>query len=142
MSKTSIWKHLAAFLYDLFPILGIFLITSLIVMLIKKGTIVDRHTLWFDTLILIEFVLYYTYSWKVGGQTLGMRAWKIKIVPKNVNQTNLSWSQSFARLIAGILSTILFGSGLFWKLVSKNKLSWMDVLSQSKTINTNDADIA
>jgi len=138
MNKTSIWKHFAAFLYDLFPITGVFILTSLIVMLVRNGTIVDQHTLWFDILILLELVLYYSYSWKIGGQTLGMRAWKIKIVPNNVNQSNLTWFQAIFRFLIGVLSTILIGAGLFWKLISKNNQSWMDISSQSTTISTED----
>jgi uncharacterized RDD family membrane protein YckC len=134
MNKTPIWKHFAAFLYDVFPILGIFIMTSLIVMFIKQGEIVDQHTLWFDTLIALELALYYIYSWKVGGQTIGMRAWHIKIVPNNVNQTNLSWAQAIIRFFIGTLSTILCGAGLFWKIVSNNNQSWMDISSQTKTI--------
>jgi uncharacterized RDD family membrane protein YckC len=134
MNKTPLWKHFASFLYDIFPLLGLFIITSLIVAIIRKGNIVAQHTLWFDVLIFSEMTLYYVYSWKIGGQTLGMRAWKIKIVPSD-EQANLTWLQALIRFIVGIVSTLLLGLGLFWKLASKNNQSWMDFASRSKTIN-------
>ena len=134
MNKTPLWKHFASFLYDIFPLIGLFIVTSLIVAIIRKGDIVAQHTLWFDVLIFSEMILYYVYSWKLGGQTLGMRAWKIKIIPSD-ERLNLTWLQALIRFIIGVASTLLLGMGLFWKLVSKNNQSWMDLASRSKTIN-------
>ncbi len=133
MPVTSTWKHFAAFLYDIFPLLGVFLITSLIVLVIRGGTPVERFSPWFTTLLILELASYYIYSWKVGGQTLGMRAWKMKIFPKNPNQKTLTWSQATLRFIVGVTSTALLGIGLFWKLLSKNHESWMDIASNSET---------
>lgn len=133
MPTTPIWKHFAAFLYDIFPLLGVFLITSLAVLVIRGGTPVERYSVWFTTLLIFEFAFYYIYSWKIGGQTLGMRAWKFKVFPANSNQNTLSWTQASIRLFVGILSTALAGAGIFWKLFSKNNASWMDIASRSKT---------
>jgi uncharacterized RDD family membrane protein YckC len=135
MSTTSLWKHFAAFVYDLFPIVGVFFITSLVVLIIRGGNPVERYSLWFSLLLLIEFSGYYIYSWKIGGQTLGMRAWKMKIIPRNNNQSTLTWTQASARFLVGILSTAFLGLGLFWKLFNPKHESWMDWVSQSKTIN-------
>lgn len=137
MSQTPTWKHFAAFIYDVFPILAIFLLTSLLVTLIRKGDIVEPHTFWFSFLIFFELAIYYIYSWKVGGQTLGMRAWKMKIIPNQPNKATLTWTEAVLRFIAGILSFLLLGLGLFWKPFTKNKSSWMDTISHSqvKTID-------
>jgi uncharacterized RDD family membrane protein YckC len=135
MSQTPIWKHFAAFIYDVFPILGIFLLTSLFVALVRKGDIVEPHTFWFSFLIFFELAGYYIYSWKVGGQTLGMRAWKMKIIPNQVNQATLTWTQAFLRFMVGMVSFLLLGSGLFWKFFTKNNHSWMDNISHSQVKN-------
>lgn len=133
MPTTPIWKHFAAFLYDVFPLLGVFLATSLVVLLAREGIPVERYSPWFTALLLFEFAGYYVYSWKVGGQTLGMRAWKMKIFPNTKNQDTLTWGQASFRLLIGTVSTCLFGLGLFWKLFSKNHESWMDLASHSTT---------
>ena len=133
MHTTNIWKHIAAFIYDLFPVIAIILLSSLLVLILRNGEMVPRHTLWFDILIIIEIALYYIYSWKIGGQTLGMRAWKLKIISTD-NTLRITWTQSVVRFITGVLSTLLLGTGLFWKYFSKKKLSWMDITSHSKTI--------
>lgn len=133
MSKTPVWKHFAAFIYDIFPVAGIFIMTSLVVLVVRQGVEVERFSPWFTVLLLSEFVLYYVYSWKVGGQTLGMRAWKIKIIPNNSDQNQLTWKQALLRFLIGLLSTVLIGLGVFWKIFSASKKSWMDLVSLSET---------
>ncbi|MBL4773655.1 MAG: RDD family protein [Alcanivoracaceae bacterium] len=133
MLITPIWKHFSAFIYDLFPLVGIFILTSFIVLLFRKGENVEPFSAWFIVLIYSEIAFYYIYSWKKGGQTLGMRAWKMKIIPNQSNQTNISWTQAFMRFFIGVISTLFLGTGLFWKLFSKRKLSWMDIISDSET---------
>lgn len=132
--KTPVWKLFAAFLYDIFPVLGIFLLTSLLVLLFRNGVEVERFSPWFIFILVAELGFYYIYSWKKGGQTLGMRAWKFKIIPNRANQRTISWHQASTRFVVGIFSTLLIGAGFFWKLLSKDNQSWMDLVSNSKTI--------
>jgi uncharacterized RDD family membrane protein YckC len=134
MINSSIWKHYAAFLYDLFPILGILLLTGFITLLFRNGEEVPPGTLWFNTLIAFEVLFYYIYSWKVGGQTLGMRAWKLKIVSDN-SKPGMSWSHAIIRFIIGIVSTSTLGLGVLWKKFSTENKSWMDICSHSKTVS-------
>jgi len=119
MTPAPVWKHFAAFLYDIFPVLGILLLTNLLVLFARGGEEVPAGTLWFSLLIFFEIFFYYVYSWKVGGQTLGMRAWKLKIV-KHHELTHVKVS---LRFLVGVVSTFLLGLGVFWKLISKNQFN-------------------
>ncbi len=120
--KSKLWKHIAALIYDIFPILGLFLVTSLIMVVIRGGDEVAPKTLWFQLMLLAEFYLYFSYSWKKGGQTLGMRAWKIGIE----NYQQLTWIDVTLRLITGLVSTVLLGLGLWSRIWDKQQQTWMD----------------
>ena len=135
MHETKLWKHFASYFYDIFPVLGVLLLTNLLVLFARDGVEVPANTLWFSFLIFFEIGFYYIHSWKIGGQTLGMRAWKIKIV-SNSNSDNITYIQATLRFVTGIISSLMLGLGLFWKLFSKKNLSWMDMVSQTSTINT------
>jgi len=135
MLQTPIWKHFAAFIYDLFPIIGLFLVTSMIVLFARNGVEVERYSVWFSAILILEVFFYFTYSWKIGGQTLGMRAWRLKIIPNQKSQLQLTWSQVSIRFVIGVLSTCFVGLGLFWKKFSPSKKSWMDLVSNSSTEN-------
>jgi len=101
----------AALIYDAFPILALFLITSLVLVLLRQGNEVQPRTLWMQLILFLEVFLYFTYSWKKGGQTLGMRAWKIGIQDHHL----ISWQQVSLRFAAGVASTLLL-----------TKTTWMD----------------
>lgn len=122
MKKSKLWKHVAALIYDTFPILALFLTTSLILVLIRQGQEIQPRTLWMQLLLLTEVFLYFTYSWKKGGQTLGMRAWKIGIH----NHQDMTWSQVSLRFLAGVISTLLLGLGLWVRKFNTSQLTWMD----------------
>ncbi len=134
MSKTNVLKHVAAFIYDVFPVIGILIVTSGLTLILRTGNEVQAHTWWFQALVLCEIALYYIYFWKVGGQTIGMKAWKIHIKPNDKSQQQLSWKQACLRFVIGIFSTAFFGLGLFWKYFSNEGKSWMDLVSDSHTV--------
>ena len=122
MNKTQLWKHVAALIYDIFPILALFLTTSLLSIMLRQGEEVQPSTWWFQGLLLLEVYFYFAYSWKKGGHTLGMRAWKIQIHSFN----KLSWTQVTLRFFTGLISTLLMGAGLWSRRFSNKKWTWMD----------------
>jgi uncharacterized RDD family membrane protein YckC len=138
MKQTKLWKHVAALIYDIFPILALFLTTSLVLVLIRQGSEVQPRTLWMQLILFAEVFLYFTYSWKKGGQTLGMRAWKISIQDHHL----ISWSLITLRFMVGVISTLLFGLGLWSRKFSTTKTTWMDaVCGQSVIDNSKDKSI-
>lgn len=133
--KTQLWKHLTALLYDIFPILAIWLVTSLFLLLVRGGTEIDPGTPWLTALLIAEVWLYFAYSWKKGGQTLGMRAWKIQIA----NFQELSWVQVSLRFMAGVISALLLGIGLWARIWSARQQTWMDLACGQPVIDVSGA---
>ncbi len=123
MKQSKLWKHLAALIYDIFPILALFLVTSLVLVLLRQGDEVQPRTLWLQLLLFGEVFLYFTYSWKKGGQTLGMRAWKISIQ----DHYHMSWGNASLRFFVGIISTVLLGAGLWSRKFNSKHSTWMDM---------------
>lgn len=131
MKKSQLWKHVAALIYDIFPILALFLTTSLFLLMFRQGDEVQPRTFWLQALLFAELFLYFAYSWKKGGQTLGMRAWKIRIE----NHHLLNWKDVSLRFIAGILSTLLLGAGLWFRKINVKQWTWMDYACQQVVID-------
>lgn len=130
--KTQLWKHLAALIYDIFPIIALFLTTSLLLIMFRQGAEIQPRTFWFQILLFLEVFFYFAYSWKKGGHTLGMRAWKIRIE----NHQSLSWRDVGLRFITGIISTLLFGAGLWSRRFNNKKWTWMDLACRQTVIDT------
>lgn len=85
-------------------------------------------------LLLVVFTFgFYGWFWTHGGQTLGMRAWKLKLV--RADNQNITWLQAFFRFCYAIISWIPLGAGYLWILVDKKKLSWHDRVSKTYIID-------
>lgn len=123
-----LWRRLLAALYDLLPLAGLLMIaTALAVLLTRLLVPVERVDLvlrsgWPHVLLQawlgLLTSLYYVYSWRRGGQTIGMRAWKIAVVD---TRGALSWRAAIVRAVVG-----LFLPGLMWCLFDPQRRALHD----------------
>ena len=132
MKPAGFFRRLLALLYDTLAIFGILITLSLALVFInngygEKGTLVS----YFQLLLTISTgPIFYTYFWiQNDGQTIGMQAWKIKLI--STSKKELSIIQCLFRC----LFSILLFPGYLWILVSKEKKSWADVFSRTKILN-------
>jgi uncharacterized RDD family membrane protein YckC len=70
-------RRLAAMLYDALLLLAIWIVTCLIWFPLN-GAAVSGPLL--TAVLTIETLIFYAYSWRRKGETLGMRAWRIRVV--------------------------------------------------------------
>ncbi len=95
----------------------------------KAGLLVK--TLYQLYLLAICF-FYYTGFWVRGGQTLGMRTWRLKLVRNDGGP--ITWSIASKRFAFAWLSLLCLGLGFLWVMYDRNKLAWHDRLSGTKLI--------
>ena len=72
---------------------------------------------------------FYAWFWLHGGQTLGMRAWRLRLQRPDGQPITL-W-QALLRFMAAIPSLAFAGLGLLWMLVDKDKMAIHDRISES-----------
>lgn len=130
----SIFRIFGAILYDIMIVLGMVFLTGAIAVGVNKAiTGNDDITkgLWiFQLSIVLVVYSYYAFFWLKGGQTVGMKAWKLILQP--YNDKPLSAQKAAIRLFTSWLSISLFGLGYFWRFTNNNKLTWHDLASQTK----------
>lgn len=91
----------------------------------------------FDLYIFGISYLYLGGLWRKTGQTLGMRAWKLKVVA--ADGSTVTWLQALTRTLAAMLSWALLGAGWLWILFDREQLALHDRLSGTQTVRvTND----
>jgi uncharacterized RDD family membrane protein YckC len=85
-------------------------------------------------IFLFELIplIFFTSFWVLGGQTLGMRAWRIKVV--TAEGAPLSWGDALKRHLAALLSWLILGLGYIWILIDPEKLAWHDRISKTRLI--------
>ncbi|WP_345867316.1 RDD family protein [Shewanella algae] len=70
---------------------------------------------------------FYALFWSKGGQTLGMRAWRLKV--QHPNGQNLSFITALARVVWSLL-----GIGNLWILFNGDKLALQDSMTRSEVV--------
>ena len=78
--------------------------------------------------------LYFGYSWRRGGQTIGMKSWRLRIQNSESIETAISWRQCLIRYSVSIFSWLLAGLGFLWTLFNADHRSWHDLASNTRLI--------
>lgn len=127
----SLSRRLLAIFYDFLLLLGILFTVSACAVAINRGEAVT-HPLYYLALLATTFV-FYGWFWTHGGQTLGMRTWKIQIITDNGEK--ITWKRSAIRFAAAILALLPAGIGLLWMLFDSERLAWHDKMSSTRLIS-------
>ena len=130
------FRRLLALFYDLLLIAGILLSFTLLIVIINGGAISSflGGNLMLLSYFLISFI-FYVYFWYFNdGQTLGMQAWKIKLVADD-NQA-ISIKSMLQRLVLGLLFGSIAGLNFFVILFRSDKRSLNDIFSKTKIVRS------
>ncbi len=125
----NLFKRLIAITYDLFLLFAVLFFAAVPPVVLIEG--VAGHYLFSIYLYLITF-LFYGWFWTHGGQTLGLRAWRLKVISENGEQ--VSWKQAFFRFLVACLSWLLLGAGFLWALFDSKKQTLHDHASKTQLI--------
>jgi uncharacterized RDD family membrane protein YckC len=123
-------RRLAAIFYDLLLLTAVFFAITWIVLLARRGAPITPETLWYQGLLVAVSLFFYSWFWTHRGQTLGMRAWKIRVV--RADGGTLSWRDAGYRWLAAWLAALPAGLGFLWGLVDRDRLCWHDRLSGTR----------
>ncbi|GAB3098397.1 RDD family protein [Lysobacter terrae] len=134
------WR-LLALLYDFWPVLALWMLISTAFTL--GYTFLGHHDphqnirpysllAWLLWLICwLVAGVYATVSWRRGGQTLGMRPWRLHVVSPD-GAAAPTWSQLWTRYAVGSLSLLLGGLGFWWAWFDGERRTWHDRASNTR----------
>ena len=125
----GLFRRLAALFYDSLLLLAIWFVATALLLPFTEGEALPPNNPLLSTYLLFISVFFYGWFWRHGGQTLGMRAWKLQL--RSLRPGAISWWQVLLRILVAIPSAALFGAGYLWLLVDKRKLSWHDRYSET-----------
>jgi len=126
------WR-LLALLYDFFPVFGLWFLVAALFVAIRRAAVTGGG------LGLLEFAIlwlvtgaYAIASWRSGGQTLGMRPWRLRVVAADGGRPTRK--ALLLRYAVGNVSLLLAGLGFWWAWVDRDRLTWHDRLSQTRIV--------
>jgi uncharacterized RDD family membrane protein YckC len=86
----------------------------------------------FQIYLLAVSFLFFAWFWIHGGQTLGMRAWRLQVLRND--GAKLGWRDAALRFFSAMFSWLCFGLGFLWILIDKDGLAWHDRWSRTRLI--------
>ena len=139
MMEAARFKHrLLALLYDALLLAALLFALSFGLVILNGGKAIPSGTWWYNASMVVAVTAFYCWCWTHGGQTLGMQAWKIRLI--NAADTPVNWQDALGRSFAGVFSWLPLGLGFFWMLVDRESLTIQDRLSQTRVIDLRSAD--
>jgi len=110
----ALWRRLACFVYEGVLLFGVVMATGLLYAAVtgQRNAMFGRHGL--QAALFIVLGLYFGWFWSHGGQTLAMKAWRIRLV--RVDGSPVSNGRAIARYLAGWL----------WFAPALLALQWVD----------------
>lgn len=125
-------RRLVAAFYDGIVVIAVLFFAALPVVLLH-GSAVEGSFL-FDIYLLGVAFAFYGGFWTHGGQTIGMRAWGVRVV--RADGGPVRWTEAGLRFTAAILSWVALGAGFWWCLLDRERLAWHDRLSGTRLVRT------
>lgn len=131
------WRRMAAMFYDGLLLLAVYMLTAALLLPFTSGEAVtpqDSAPLAYvlRAMLLVITIAYFGWSWTRSGSTLGMLAWKIRVVRQDGSR--LLWPEVLARLGAALLSWAAAGLGFLWILFDGDKRAWHDRLTRTRVV--------
>ena len=126
------WRGLALF-YDLWPAAALWMAASAVFLLANGNRPLAAFSPSQLLLWLLCWVLtgtYATVSWRRGGQTLGMRPWRLRVVAADGGAP--TWRAALLRYLVGSVSLLLGGLGFWWAGIDRDRLTWHDRASGTR----------
>lgn len=133
------FRRVAALCYDLVLLFGTLMIavTTIVVPYdLVTGAPFPHEDLPYRAALQIYLVttvgLFFGFFWVRGGQTLGMRTWRFRLVREN--GLRLGARDAVVRLAWATLCLAPAGAGLLWMLIDRDRLTCYDRLSHTKPV--------
>lgn len=132
------WRRLAAMTYDTLVLICIVFIAWQPVPLLPD----DQWPEWLGRTVRLGYLglvihVFFGWFWTHGGQTIGMRAWKIRLVD-NVSHPHslvaIGWRQALVRQLVAAVSLAAAGLGFLWSLFDHDRRTWHDIASRSRLV--------
>jgi len=137
----GLFRRLFAIFYDCFLLLAILFIVSAVATVLNSGKAVKPDDAFYPIYVILIFslcYLYFAWFWIHGGQSLGMKTWRIQLQnydPENNSNRQIDWKIATIRFFSAIVSWSVFGLGFLWAFFDKKNRCWHDLISKTVLID-------
>lgn len=154
LPSPGLFRRLAVVVYDSLILLAVLFLATALALPVTRGQAVASENPLFQVYLLGVAFLYLGWFWTRAGQTVAMRAWRLRVV--DIEGEPIGWGRALARYLAVLLpvlpSLILLRfapqtnavalsaiavpwlCGFLWVAVDGKKRAWHDILSGTRIV--------
>jgi len=127
-----LWRRLASAFYDALLLAAIWIVVAMADLYLRgaAGLTPSVHALRAE--LVLAALLFFGWSWTHGGQTLGMRAWRLRL--RRVDGLPVNWPTALARFAYAWLAWLPLGAGVLWCAIDARRRAWHDALSGTEVV--------
>lgn len=116
-------------MYDLFPLVGLWIVAAALWVLVFHNVYNPQHPQAALRALLGGWLLvvgggYFVVSWTRVGATIGMRAWKLRLVADD--GTRMGAGAATLRYVLALVSLALLGCGFWYAWFDAERRTWHD----------------
>jgi uncharacterized RDD family membrane protein YckC len=134
-SSAGFGRRFAALLYDGVLLIAVLMPYTWVVVLVHGGAVTQASGwIWwaYRAGALALMAAYYVLNWTRSGQTLGMRAWRLRTLTESGKP--LRAGQAIARFCWASVAWSPFALGVFWLYADPEHLTLQDRLSRTRVV--------
>lgn len=133
----NLLRRLGAIFYDALLLVALLVLGSFLYVPVAGNALpAPLGRVLYQIFLLAIGFFYFTGFWVHGGQTLGLRTWKLRLVTRD--GSSVTWSQAAQRFVLALVSWLCLGLGFLWVLVDREKLAWHDRFSGTRLVRVPD----
>jgi uncharacterized RDD family membrane protein YckC len=136
--SAGVGRRLGAALYDTLLLGAVLMILTTILVIGVLRVAITPQTVgaWvylYRAALLAIIVAYYLVNWTRSGQTLGMRAWQLRVVTPSGKALNLKTAA--IRLAWAVAAWAPAGLGVLWVFLDRDHIAVQDRLSNTRIVH-------
>ncbi len=131
------FRRCAAIFYDALVLCGVLILAAALVVVPLGqlyGIEIESGNLPYQLYLCAVIFSFFGWFWVHGGQTPGMRAWRIRLIREDGGR--IRWRDALIRFLSAIAAWLPCGLGFIWLLFDRDKLTWYDRLSRTRLMLT------
>lgn len=133
----SLPRHIGALVYDALLLIAVLMVATLPWVLTRGNA--DPQALNFEPLgpvyqvyIALVIYAYFAIGWCRGGQTLGMKSWRLRLVKSAGG--SVTPGQALVRLLVAPVAWLPLAAGIVWQHFDSDGLTWQDRASGTRVV--------
>ena len=125
-------RRVLALVYEALLLAALLWCAALVFKIIETPLAAAHSRTIFQAYLFLLAAVYFVWQWTHGGQTLAMKAWRIRLVTRDGEAINarLAW----ARYVLATLGALAFGLGFFWSLLDRERQFLHDRLAGTRLV--------